>query len=63
MQGFRIGVLGGIPIEINGSWLVIFTLLVWSLATRAFPDMYAGMPKATYWLMASFSTVLPNVGV
>ncbi|MDZ4169993.1 MAG: site-2 protease family protein [Coriobacteriia bacterium] len=47
----RIGRVFGIPIEINLSWLVIFGLVAFSLATAVFPaiEESAGAPR---WLFA-----------
>lgn len=43
--------LFGFEVRIDLSWLVIVTLVVWSLAVGAFPHYYPGLSKADYWTM------------
>ena len=54
--GFRIGRLFGIDIAIHPTWLVIFVLWTWSLATQVF----VGEPwsSATIWVVAVVATLL-----
>jgi hypothetical protein len=35
---FRLGRFGGVEVRINWSWLVVFALIVWSLADAVFPS-------------------------
>lgn len=42
----------GIPIGVNWSWLVVFGLVVWSLASALFPATYPGFDGTTYLFMA-----------
>jgi Zn-dependent protease/CBS domain-containing protein len=48
----------GIKIGINWSWLVIFGLIVWSLATVVFPEQNKGLSDAAYAGMAIVAAVL-----
>jgi Zn-dependent protease len=48
----------GIKIGINWSWLVIFGLIVWSLATVIFPEQNKGLSDAEYAGMAIVAAVL-----
>jgi Zn-dependent protease len=41
----------GIPIGAHSSWLVVFVLVIWSLATGYFPSEYPGWSSAAYWLV------------
>lgn len=45
--------LFGVEISIHLSWLIISLLIAWSLATGAFPQLHAGLPAASYWIMAA----------
>lgn len=47
--GFRVL---GIEIRVRLSWLILALLLAWSLASGAFPEIYGGLPTASYWGMA-----------
>jgi Zn-dependent protease/CBS domain-containing protein len=47
-----LGTIRGIPIRIHFTWLVIFGLLSWSLASGYFPQHYPDLPIATYWIKA-----------
>jgi Zn-dependent protease len=40
----------GIPIRIHFTWLIIFGLLSWTLASGYFPHHYPDLPVAAYWL-------------
>lgn len=42
----------GIQIRVQPSWLIIALLLAWSLAAGSFPQIYEGLPSASYWTMA-----------
>ena len=64
MPSYRIGRVFGIPIEVNLSWLVIFGLVSFSLATTYFPDAVASagasppVPVLAYVLAAVVTTLL-----
>lgn len=57
MRGFRIGKLFGINIHIDWSWLVIFGLVTWSLATT-FGQVHAEWTALTQWGMALSAALL-----
>lgn len=42
----------GIQVRVQPSWLIIALLLAWSLAAGSFPQIYEGLPRASYWTMA-----------
>jgi Zn-dependent protease len=44
--------LFGIPIRLHPTWFLIAALVVWSLATSAFPAELPGLTVPAYWLMA-----------
>jgi Zn-dependent protease/CBS domain-containing protein len=54
----RIGRIAGIEISLHISWLIIFVLLTWSLATGWFADLYPGWTPATYWLVSVLASLL-----
>ena len=37
-DGFQIGRIAGIRISIHWSWLVVFVLIIWTLAYSVFPS-------------------------
>ncbi|HEX5757716.1 MAG TPA: site-2 protease family protein [Thermoanaerobaculia bacterium] len=43
----------GIPIRIDYSWFVVFLLVAWSLATRAFPALVPGISPPLAWTMGA----------
>jgi Zn-dependent protease len=51
-SSFTILRVRGIPIGAHWSWLFVFALVVWSLATVLFPATYPGLDGATYLAMA-----------
>ena len=57
----RIGRVAGIPIAISWTWLFVFGLFVWSLATSVFPSSNPGLARAAYVVMA-FAAALTFFG-
>jgi Zn-dependent protease len=55
---FQIGRIAGISIGINWSWLVVFALIVWSLATAVFPVQNPGLSDGEYTAMALVAAVV-----
>jgi Zn-dependent protease/predicted transcriptional regulator len=49
--------LFGIPIRLDTSWFIVAALVVWSLATGAFPYMRPGLAPATYWAMGAAGAI------
>jgi Zn-dependent protease/CBS domain-containing protein len=47
-----LGAIRGIPIRIHFTWLIIFGLLSWSLASGYFPQHYPDLPITAYWVKA-----------
>ena len=47
-----LGTIRGIPIRIHFTWLIIFGLLSWSLASGYFPQRYPDLPITAYWIKA-----------
>ena len=54
----ELGRIAGIKIGINRSWLVVFALIVWSLAAGVFPSQNPGPSDG----MAQFKGSFPNPG-
>jgi Zn-dependent protease/CBS domain-containing protein len=46
----QLGAIRGIPIRMHITWLVIFGLLSWSLASGYFPQRYPDLPISAYWI-------------
>jgi Zn-dependent protease/CBS domain-containing protein len=51
-DSFTLGRISGISIGVNWSWLVVFALIVWTLATGIFPSTNPGLGDSTYVAMA-----------
>jgi Zn-dependent protease/CBS domain-containing protein len=54
----RLGSFGGVEVRINWSWLVIFALIVWSLADGIFPSQNPGLSGGVHLAMAIVAAVL-----
>jgi Zn-dependent protease/predicted transcriptional regulator len=54
----RIGRLFGIPIFVHASWLIIFGLVTWSLATGYFPARYPDISEQGAWLRSLAASLL-----
>jgi len=57
-DSFELGRIAGIRIGVNWSWLVVFALIVWTLAATIFPDSNPGLSEGTYLAMAVIAAVL-----
>jgi Zn-dependent protease len=54
----ELGRIFGIRIGINWSWLVVFALILWTLASGIFPETNPGLSDGTYLAMAIIASVL-----
>ncbi len=54
----RLGKIAGIEISVHISWLIIFVLLTWSLATGWFATLYPGWSASTYWIVSVLASLL-----
>jgi Zn-dependent protease len=57
-SSITLGRIAGIRIGIHWSWLVVFALITWSLASAVFPDQNPGLGDGTYVSMAVAAAVL-----
>jgi Zn-dependent protease len=58
-----LGTIRGIKVRLHWSWLIIFVLIVWSLATSQFPSNYKSWSSAEYWVVAVAAALLLFVSV
>jgi Zn-dependent protease/predicted transcriptional regulator len=54
----HLGRIAGISIGVNWSWLVVFALIVWSLASAVFPSQNPGFSDGEYLALAVVAAVL-----
>ena len=54
----RIARVFGIPVFVHASWLVIFVLVAWTLATGYFPDRHPNLPAPAYWARGLVTSLL-----
>ena len=57
-SSITLGRIAGIRIGVHWSWLVVFALITWSLATAVFPDQNPGLGDRTYYAMAIVAALL-----
>ena len=57
-SSFTLGRVAGIEIGINWTWLLVFALIVWSLATQVFPSQNSGLSDGTYLVMAVVASIV-----
>jgi Zn-dependent protease/CBS domain-containing protein len=55
---FNIGAVGGIPVRIHISWVLIFLLVTWNLAGVVFPQQYPGWLPGVYLGSALLTSLL-----
>jgi Zn-dependent protease len=54
----ELGRIAGIRIGVNWSWLIVFALIVWTLASGVFPSQNPAFSKGTYIAMAVVAAVV-----
>jgi Zn-dependent protease/predicted transcriptional regulator len=54
----RVASVFGIPVFVHASWVVIFGLVAWTLATGYFPERYPHLAHRTYWARGLASSLL-----
>ncbi|MFH1560600.1 MAG: site-2 protease family protein [Chloroflexota bacterium] len=59
----QLGRLFGISIGVHFSWIFIFLLIAWSLASSYLPDEYPGWSTNTYWGVGAAASALLFVSV
>jgi Zn-dependent protease/CBS domain-containing protein len=57
-SSLRLGRIAGIEFGVNWSWLVVFALIVWTLAAAIFPSTNPGLSKGTHIAMAIVAALL-----
>jgi Zn-dependent protease/predicted transcriptional regulator len=55
---WRIGRIFGIDIYIDASWLIIFGLFTWIMASYYFPSNFADWPGWQYWVVGALTSIL-----
>lgn len=53
-----LGRIGGVAVGVNWTWLIVFGLIVWSLADAVFPETNPGLGTGAYLAMAVAATLL-----
>ncbi len=53
-----LGRVGGVQVRINWSWLVVFALIVWSLAATVFPSEYPELSDGVHLAMGVVAALL-----
>ena len=53
-----LGSILGIPIGLDYSWLLIFALLTWMLASSYYPAEFQNWPLPLYWFMGAVTAIL-----
>jgi Zn-dependent protease len=57
-SSLRLGRIAGIEFGVNWSWLVVFALIVWTLASAIFPSTNPGLSKSAHIAMAIVAAFL-----
>lgn len=55
---FTLSNVGGIAIKAHWSWLIIFALFTWSLATGQFPQDIPGQTAISYWALGLIGALM-----
>ena len=63
MRSFRLGTILGFEINIDWSWLIIFVLVVYTLAEGYFPQVNPSFGSAMNWALGIIAALLLFVSV
>jgi Zn-dependent protease/CBS domain-containing protein len=55
--------IGGIQINLDYSWFIVFVLVLWSLSAGYFPQAYPGQTMQTYWTTGFLASLLFFISV
>ena len=58
MTGLRLGSIGGFPLRIDLSWVILFFLVLWSFTTAVFPAAVPGLARSHYLGMGLAASLL-----
>src|SRR5712691_3417466 len=56
--GIQIARVFGIPVLVHFSWVVVFALIAWTLATGYFPEHDPNLPVTSYWARGLVASLL-----
>jgi Zn-dependent protease len=59
----RVGKILGVQVEIHYTWIIVFFLFTWSLASGYFPQYFPGWSGIGYWAAGIIATILLFGGV
>ena len=59
----RIATIGGIPIHVHASWLLVYALITWTLAVGYFPRALPERGAAAWWVSGLIAALLLFVAV
>lgn len=59
----RVGHVLGIPVFVHVSWVVVFLLVAWTLATGYFPERHPGLSPGGYWARGFATSLLFFVSI
>lgn len=62
-MSIKIGKVSGIDIKLNYSWLFIFLIITWSLATTYLPSQYPGKGESFYWGIGAASALFLYISI
>jgi Zn-dependent protease/CBS domain-containing protein len=62
-NSFRLFTIRGIEVGIHVSWLIVFVLLTWSLASGYFPAAIPGIDATLAWVLGAVASILLFVSV
>ena len=62
-NSIRLFTVRGIEVGVHYSWLIIFGLFTWILATSAFPDVLGRHAEVESWILAAITVLLMFVSV
>ena len=57
-DSLTLGRIAGISFGVNWSWVIVFALIVWTLATGIFPTQNPDHEQSTYVAMAIVAAIL-----
>jgi Zn-dependent protease/predicted transcriptional regulator len=59
----QVAKIRGIPIRLHFTLIIVFFLIVWTLASRLMPEIYPGLDITAYWIMGIMGAIVLFISI
>ena len=62
-MSLQVAKIRGIPIRLHFTLIIVFFLIVWTLASRLMPEIYPGLDITAYWIMGIMGAIVLFISI